>query len=184
MAAAEALVAEPEFLHDPSARMILRPDVGLDPVQANGEEAMIDSHRERGRGDAPASADLVNPVTDLPTPSRTPLDAAHGELAREPPAVGYGPGHRDALARLAPHRAGHRDIRPEARTIQGGLRIRWLPRPQPGAVAQPGLAPGGGVTDADRAQRNRHVEQLRLDGRAGAPRAGRAAVPRGRGGWW
>src|SRR5215469_17220105 len=112
--AAQALLAEPEFLHYPPAGVVLRPDGRLDPVQPDHEEAMIHGHGQRSRGDAPTRVRLVDPVTHLRGPGRSPHDAADGELPGEVPAVRYDPGHGQPLAGLPAHRARHGDVRAEA----------------------------------------------------------------------
>ena len=94
--AAQPFLVEAELLHHAPAGVILRADTRLDPVQADDEETMVDRHGQRG-GDNPAAGHLlVDPVTHLPGPGRAPQDAADGQLAGEPPAVGDGP--RQGLA--------------------------------------------------------------------------------------
>src|SRR5687768_14412321 len=45
----EADLAQPELLDDPQGVGVLGSDGDLDPVQAGGEEAVVDRHRDRTR---------------------------------------------------------------------------------------------------------------------------------------
>src|ERR1017187_3175292 len=85
---AQALIAEAEFLYYPAAGVILRPDGRLDPVQPHDEETMVHRHRQRRRSHAPPGIRLVDPVTHLTGPRRSPDDAAHGQLPGELALVG------------------------------------------------------------------------------------------------
>src|SRR5690606_1064757 len=71
---AYALLAEAELLHHPSAGVVLRPDVRLDPVEADREEAVIDGHGEGGGDDAPPGERAVDPVAHLTRSGRAPDD--------------------------------------------------------------------------------------------------------------
>src|SRR5690242_13696788 len=54
VAAAQALLVEAEFFHHAPARVVLRADARLDPVQPHHEETMVDRHGQR-RGGHPAA---------------------------------------------------------------------------------------------------------------------------------
>src|ERR1700691_6382301 len=109
----DALVAEPELLHHPPGRGVLRPDGRLQPVHAHDPEAVVDRHRQRGGDDPLARERLVDPVADLAGPGRSPDDRPDRELPGEMPAVADHPGKRDSLPGLPPQVAYHRAVRPD-----------------------------------------------------------------------
>src|SRR5215472_11463437 len=96
----DSLVPEPELLHDPAGRDVLRPDGRLKPVHAHHAEAVVDRHGERGGHDAAPGVRFVDPVADLPGARGAPRDGAEGELPGEMPAVADDPGQRDTLPGL------------------------------------------------------------------------------------
>src|SRR5436305_14829443 len=68
----QPLGAEAELLGDPQARDVLRTDVDLDPVQADGGEAVVDGERQRSGDDAAAGHPAVDPVPGAGRTPRTP----------------------------------------------------------------------------------------------------------------
>src|ERR1035441_2097570 len=127
--AAQALLTEAKFLNYPAAGLVLRPDAGLDAVQADHEETVVDRDGHRGRSQVPARIRLIDPVADLRRTSRAPDDAAHGQLAGEPPAVSDHPWQRQALPGLTPHGARHGHVRADVGPVERCLRVGRLPAP-------------------------------------------------------
>ena len=82
---AQSLVAQAQLLDHAQARRVLRADVDLDSVQAEGEEAVVDSHCHGDRSDSAPGHARVDPVPDLPGQDRTPAQSRHGDLTAEVP---------------------------------------------------------------------------------------------------
>src|SRR5215469_18841449 len=141
VAAAHALFVEAEFFYHASARVVLRADARLDPVQPDYEETVIDGHGQRRGGHPAAREPFVDPIPDLPRPGRAPQNAADRQLAGELPTVDDGPRKGLALPGFPAHGPGHGHVRADAGAIQRGLRVRWLPGPQPVRITHSGVAP-------------------------------------------
>src|SRR5690606_41433114 len=143
MAAANSLFAESELFDDAAAGGVLRADIRLQAVEADGEETVVDGEGDGGGNDAASRHPLVDPVAALRGPGRPPDDRADGELTGEISLVGDDPGQGETLAGLTAHGVDHAEVGAEAAAEQGGLRVGGLPGAEPVGVAHPQLAPGG-----------------------------------------
>src|SRR5689334_7625948 len=75
--ATKALIAEPELLDDPEARLVLGTDADLHPVQPQLAEADVGGERDGCRRDAAARESLAHPVADGGRRERPPGDPPH-----------------------------------------------------------------------------------------------------------
>ena len=159
VAAQQPLLAEPEPLDQPLAGQVLRPDVGLHPVQPDLAERVVADERDRQRGHAAAGDRPVDPVAEVARPQRPADDVVDRHLAGQPALHADGEGQRGAEAGALGEHAAHRPVGGRGVPRLPRLRGRRLPRPQPVLVRQAQPAPLGGVAAAQRLQLHRPPAQ-------------------------
>ena len=141
------LVAEPELVHHPQARGVLRPDVDLQPVQTDPPEAVVGAQGQ-GRWHDPVPGDAaVDPVTDVRRAQRTPGDSPHRELPDESSFIRHDEGKHPAGPGLRTEKT-HHGPKPDVRAA--APRRRGLPGREPARVDAAHVGPGGAIAVADR----------------------------------
>src|SRR5690606_31449724 len=144
----QPLVAEAELADHPQARLVLRPDADLHPVQTKPVECRVGGHRDGGGGDPSSGEALADPVADRRRAQRPAGDAPDVELSGDVAVVLHHEGISGAVPMLL-EEAADADAHVERGDAAGD---RGLPRLQPCAVRQQLALQGSRVTRADQAQ--------------------------------
>src|SRR3954453_9225290 len=164
----QSLLAESEFLDDPTAGPVLRANADLDAVQADRAATMVHDKRHRGRHHSAPGHRLVHPVTDVTRAHRAPGDSGDRQLPDQLPPVLDDERQHPPRVRLGPEVADHLTVgRPvRDRPARGGRRNGRLPGAQPVPVAPVDLTPEPLVTHLYRPQDDIAVRQYDGPGRA------------------
>jgi len=176
----QPLVAEPELLDHPQARVVLGSDADLDAMKIQRGEADIGGHRDADRRDVASRVLLGHPVADRRGGERTAGDTPHVQLAGDLVVPLHDEGDAEAVAILLQEATDAETHVERHRAIGAG----GLPGPQPRAVVDQLLLEDARIAVAD--ETDRHLAVPPRDGQvhggqrpaANSLNHGRSAGPR------